>query len=69
MPMTPLTVPQLESVYDTLAEGIDQAGSEQATLFLTKLCLLQANQAGDEAAFSALVKLALADLPAAAPAR
>lgn len=57
-----LTIPQLETVYDTLAESIDQAGSERTALFLTKLCLLLANQLGDDAKFAALAKTALADL-------
>lgn len=59
---TPLTIPQLETVYDTLAESIDQAGGERTALFLTKLCLLLANQLGDDAKFAALAKTALADL-------
>lgn len=59
---TTLTIPQLETVYDTLAESIDQAGGERTALFLTKLCLLLANQLGDDAKFAALAKTALADL-------
>lgn len=58
----PLNLPQLENVYDTLAEAIDQAGAEHSELFLTKLCLLLANQAGDDAAFKRHVTAALADL-------
>lgn len=60
--MPALTIPQLETVYDTLAEAIDQAGPERSELFLTKLCLLMANQLGDEGLFAAQVKAALADL-------
>jgi hypothetical protein len=61
--MTTLTIPQLETVYDLLAEAIDQAGPGRSELFLTKLCLLLANQTGDDAAFAAHVAAALADLP------
>ncbi len=59
---TPLSIAQLENVYDTLAEAIDEAGTERAELFLTKLCLLLANQLGDDAAVAALAQAALADL-------
>jgi Protein of unknown function (DUF2783) len=60
--MTALTIPQLETVYDTLAQAIDQAGPERSELFLTKLCLLLANQLGDDQLFAARVNAALADL-------
>ena len=60
--MPALTIPQLETVYDTLAEAIDQAGPQQSELFLTKLCLLTASRVGDDAAFADDVKTALADL-------
>ena len=61
-PTTPLTIPQLEQVYDTLAEAIDQAGPERTELFLTKLSLLLANAIGDAAAVTCLVQAALLDL-------
>lgn len=60
----PLGIAQLETVYDTLAEAIDAAGPDQAELFLTKLCLLLANETGDDARFDELVKSALRDLQA-----
>jgi hypothetical protein len=60
--MPALTIPQLETVYDTLAQAIDQAGPERSELFLTKLCLLLANQLGDDQLFAARVNAALADL-------
>ncbi len=60
--MNALTIPQLETVYDTLAEAIDKAGPERSELFLTKLCLLLANQVGDDAVVQAQVRSALADL-------
>jgi Protein of unknown function (DUF2783) len=57
-----LSIPQLETVYDTLAEAIDQAGPQQSELFLTKLCLLLANRIGNDTAFACDVKTALNDL-------
>ena len=64
--MTPsrpsLAIPRLETVYDTLAEAIDQAGPQHTELFLTKLCLLLANRVGSEAAFAEDVRTALMDL-------
>ncbi len=61
-PTPGLTIPQLENVYDSLAEAIDQAGPQQSELFLTKLCLLLANRICNDAAFTDDVKTALADL-------
>ena len=61
-PTTPLTISQLEQVYDTLAEAIDQAGPERTELFLTKLSLLLANAIGDAAVVTCLVQAALLDL-------
>ncbi len=62
--MPALTIPQLETVYDTLAEAIDQAGPQQSELFLTKLCLLLAQQIGDDTLVVQQVNAALADLRA-----
>lgn len=59
---SPLSIPQLENVYDMLAEAIDQAGPQRSELFLTKLCLLLANQVGDDTAFKAQITTALSDL-------
>lgn len=66
--MTPHATPQgldiagLETVYDTLASAIDQAGTENAELFLVKLALLQAQALGDASAFQQQVQVALRDL-------
>lgn len=60
--MTSLTIPQLEQVYDCLAEAIDQAGPERTELFLSKLSLLMADAIGDEQRVAALVKTALLNL-------
>ncbi len=59
---TPLSIPALESVYDTLATAIDQAGETKAQLFLVKLALLNANALGDAEQFAAQVQIALRDL-------
>ncbi len=58
----PLTIPGLETVYDTLAEAIDQAGPDKAQLFLVKLALLNANALGDAVLFADHTATALADL-------
>ncbi len=60
--MNALTIPQLETVYDHLAEAIDHAGPDKSELFLTKLCLLLANHLGDDAQFAHCVANALKDL-------
>ena len=57
-----LSIGGLETVYDTLAQAIDQAGPEKAELFLVKLALLNANALGDAQPFLAHVKIALQDL-------
>ena len=41
-----LSIPDLETVYDVLAQAIDQAGPEKSELFLVKLALLNANALG-----------------------
>ena len=60
--MPTLNITQLEQVYDTLAQAIDQAGPEHTELFLSKLRLLLANALGDEALIERLVQSALRDL-------
>jgi Protein of unknown function (DUF2783) len=57
-----LSLPDLESTYDLLAEAIDNAPAETSELMLTKLALLLANEVGDPARIQALVQSALADL-------
>lgn len=59
---TPLTVPALETLYDALANAIDQAGPDKTELFLVKLALLQANTLGDPTAFQRCIEAALKDL-------
>lgn len=57
-----LTIPDLETVYDTLATAIDQVGKEKSSLFLVKLALLNANALGSSDVFDAHVQAALKDL-------
>lgn len=61
-PQTALTIPGLETVYDTLATAIDQAGHDKAELFLVKLALLNANALANPTTFDAHVQAALRDL-------
>lgn len=64
--MTPssksLSIPGLETVFDSLALAIDQAGPEKAQLFLVKLALLNANALADEQVFQKHIQAALLDL-------
>ena len=62
MTQSTLTISSLETVYDTLATAIDQAGQDKSQLFLVKLALLQANALGDAEAFQFLIQTALQDL-------
>ena len=57
-----LDIAQLETVYDTLAEAIDQAGPGKSELFLVKLALLQAQAQGNAQQFAELTQRALKDL-------
>ena len=57
-----LSLQQLESTYDLIAEAIDNAPAGTSELMLTKLALLLANELGDAARIEALVQSALADL-------
>lgn len=57
-----LTVPELETVYDSLAQAIDRAGESKTSLFLVKLALLNANALGDVSRFQRHLDAALQDL-------
>lgn len=57
-----LAIADLETVYDELAQAIDQAGPEKTELFLVKLALLNAEALGDAQRFSSQLKAALQDL-------
>lgn len=60
--MTSLTTPDLEQVYDTLAQALDRATPAKAELFLVKLALLSAQALGDARQFATLTESALDDL-------
>ena len=57
-----LTIPGLETIYDALANAIDQAGADKTTLFLVKLALLNANALGHPERFAQHLQAALQDL-------
>ena len=57
-----LSIPDLETVYDVLAQAIDQAGPEKAELFLVKLALLNANALGRPDTMQQHIQSALQDL-------
>ncbi|MEE1652899.1 DUF2783 domain-containing protein [Brachymonas sp. G13] len=57
-----LTIGGLETVYDQLAQAIDQAGEDKTELFLVKLALLNANALADPELFGRHIASALQDL-------
>lgn len=57
-----LGVPQLETVYDWLAQAVDAAGPGKAELFLAKLALLNAQALGEPARIRQHIDIALQDL-------
>lgn len=59
---TQLTIAELETVYDALAQAIDRAGSEKASLFLVKLALLNANTMANPDVFHHHIESALENL-------
>ncbi len=61
-PSNGLSLPDLEQVYDTLAETLDLAPEGKRELLLVKLALLQAQALGDRATFDHLAATALRDL-------
>lgn len=61
----PLSTHGLESLYDALAQAIDQArdvGPDKDKLFLVKLALLNAQALGDERLLQEHIETALQDL-------
>lgn len=60
--MNSLPLAELEVVYDALAATLNQVGTEQESLFLTKLVLLLANQVRNQAAIEQAIHTALQDL-------
>jgi hypothetical protein len=62
MTLNTLQLNELESVYDTLAEALDQAGKDDEVIFLTKLALLLANDVADESRINVAIREALKNL-------
>lgn len=60
--MKTLALNELEAVYDALAAAINQVGSTNESLFLSKLALVLANQMGDQAMVEQAIQIALQDL-------
>ena len=58
----PLSIADLELVYDELATAIDRAGPDKAERFLVKLALLNAEALGDAERFRRNIEAALEDL-------
>jgi hypothetical protein len=58
----PLPFEEFERAYEKLAEAIDAAGPEREALFLTRLALMLAHEAGDLALFEKALSTALDDL-------
>lgn len=56
--MSSISIPELEKVYDHLAETIDAIPVEKRELFLVKLALLSANQIQNGQVFSQLINQA-----------
>ena len=50
-----IAIPELETVYDALAQAIDVVAPEKRELFLVKLALLAANEIENAAVFNALI--------------
>ncbi len=59
---TTLPLPELETVYDLLAQAIDQAGPDKAELFLVKLALLNGQALGRADTMQRHIQAALQDL-------
>jgi hypothetical protein len=57
-----LSLPDLESTYDLLADAIDRTPADKTELMLSKLVLLLAQDLGDRERVAARVETALADL-------
>lgn len=57
-----MPVDELEEVYDLVAEAIDAAGADRESLFLTKLVLILAGQAGSVSLVADAVTAARRDL-------
>ena len=57
-----LSITELETLYDQLADALDQVAEGKRELFLVKLALLSAQALGDAKQFEQLTRTALLDL-------
>ncbi|NIB40793.1 DUF2783 domain-containing protein [Pseudomaricurvus alkylphenolicus] len=57
-----LSQQDIESIYDALAEAIDEVGEKKEPLLLAKLVLLLANRLGDQRAVMEALAIAGKDL-------
>lgn len=60
--MATLSIPELEILYDHLADHLDQAPDGKRELLLVKLALLAAEALGDLDTFTGLTAIAARDL-------
>ncbi len=60
--MATLSIPELETLYDHLADHLDQAPDGKRELLLVKLALLAAEALGDLDTFTGLTAIAARDL-------
>ncbi|NMG66538.1 DUF2783 domain-containing protein [Azoarcus indigens] len=60
--MSTLSIPDLERIYDLLAEAVDAVPQAEVQRLLAKLALLAANEIGDVERFSGLLAAARRDL-------
>ena len=58
----PLSIADLESVYDDLAQALDEAGPARSELLLVKLALLNAQALGSAGVFRGHLRAAMQDL-------
>lgn len=65
----PLPFEAMERVYDRLADAIDRAGPDNEAVFLTKLVLLMAHQAGPTLDVEACMDAALGTVAMTSPSR
>ncbi len=60
--MSTLTIADLETLYDHLADSLDRTPEGKRELMLVKLALLAAEALGDAECFAQLAEIALRDL-------
>lgn len=68
-PAVPLPFDAMERIYDRLADAIDRAGPDNEAVFLTKLVLLMAHQAGPALDVEACMDSALGTVAMTSPSK